>query len=153
MGEGFKVNLMLCLCLRTWPSIKMCWGLEVKLHKLSWVLDDWESKAVKLALKLMYTFLLFMSMGWQCVFELRSPCGLSFIPQMIIWVWSLGGMILTGEDQRTQRKACPSATLSTTNHMWTELDLHSVRPATDHLSYGCDKCILCLLLDGHCPAP
>jgi hypothetical protein len=26
-----------------------------------------------------------------------------------------GGMILTGENQRTRRKACPSATLSTTN--------------------------------------
>jgi hypothetical protein len=29
-----------------------------------------------------------------------------------------GGMILTGENQRTRRKTCPSATLSTTNPIW-----------------------------------
>jgi hypothetical protein len=29
-----------------------------------------------------------------------------------------GGMILTGENRRTRRKTCPSATLSTTNPTW-----------------------------------
>jgi hypothetical protein len=32
-----------------------------------------------------------------------------------IWVWSPGGMILTGETRRTRRKTCPCATLSATN--------------------------------------
>jgi hypothetical protein len=31
-----------------------------------------------------------------------------------------GWMILTGENQRTRRKTCPSATLSTTNPTWTD---------------------------------
>jgi hypothetical protein len=30
-------------------------------------------------------------------------------------VWSMGGMILTGQNQGTGRKTCPSAALSTTN--------------------------------------
>jgi hypothetical protein len=34
------------------------------------------------------------------------------------WVWSTGGMILTGEIKSTQRKTCPSATLSTTYLTW-----------------------------------
>jgi hypothetical protein len=31
------------------------------------------------------------------------------------WVWSIGGIILTGENWSTWRKTCPSATLFTTN--------------------------------------
>jgi hypothetical protein len=42
-----------------------------------------------------------------------------FIPQMI-WVGEDGGMILTGENRRTRRETCPSATLSTTNTTWTD---------------------------------
>jgi hypothetical protein len=34
---------------------------------------------------------------------------------------SYDGMILTGENRRTQRKICPSATLSTTNPTWVDL--------------------------------
>jgi hypothetical protein len=37
------------------------------------------------------------------------------------WIWSSRGMILTGENRRTRRKTCPSATLSTTNSTWTAL--------------------------------
>jgi len=33
-------------------------------------------------------------------------------------VWSIGGIILTGENQNTWSKTCPSATLSTTNVRW-----------------------------------
>jgi hypothetical protein len=33
---------------------------------------------------------------------------------------SHGGMILTGENQRTQGKTCPSATLFTINIIWTD---------------------------------
>jgi hypothetical protein len=53
---------------------------------------------------------------------------------------SHGGMIWTGENRRTRRKTCPSATLSTTNHTWSEPganpDLRGKRPVTNRLSYG-----------------
>jgi hypothetical protein len=51
-----------------------------------------------------------------------------------------GGMILTGENRRTRRKTCPSATLSTINP--TQIDpganpgLRGERPATSDLSHG-----------------
>jgi hypothetical protein len=51
-----------------------------------------------------------------------------------------GGMILTGENHRTRRKTCPSATLSTTNPTWIDPGvnpgLRGERPATDDLSHG-----------------
>jgi hypothetical protein len=54
------------------------------------------------------------------------------IPQMIHeWIWIYGGMILTGEN-RTLRKTCPSATVSTTNPTQTAL---GVNPVT--LNYLC----------------
>jgi hypothetical protein len=48
-----------------------------------------------------------------------------------------GGMILTGENRRTRRETCPSATLPTTNPTWNDLGanpgLRGERPATnDH---------------------
>jgi hypothetical protein len=50
------------------------------------------------------------------------------------------GMVLTGGNQRIQRKTCPSATLCTTKISLTDvgvnLDLLSERPATNHLSHG-----------------
>jgi hypothetical protein len=47
-------------------------------------------------------------------------------PQIIHeWIWSSGGMILTGENRRTRRNSCPSATLSTTNTTWTYLGVHT----------------------------
>jgi hypothetical protein len=45
------------------------------------------------------------------------------------WTWSSGGMILTGENRRTRRKTCTSATLSTTDPKWTAL---GANPATNH---------------------
>jgi hypothetical protein len=46
-------------------------------------------------------------------------------------------MILTGEYRRTQRKSCPSTTLSTINPTWTalgvNLGVHDERPLTNHL--------------------
>jgi hypothetical protein len=48
--------------------------------------------------------------------------------------------ILTGENIRTLRKTCPSATLSTTNPTWIDLGanpgLRGERPATNDLSHG-----------------
>jgi hypothetical protein len=52
-----------------------------------------------------------------------------------------GGMIylLTGENRRTRRKTCPSATLSTTNPTWIDTGanpgLRGERPATNDLSH------------------
>jgi hypothetical protein len=52
------------------------------------------------------------------------------------------GMLFTGENRRTLRKTCPSATLSTTNPTWIDLGanpgLRGDRPATNDLSHGTD---------------
>jgi hypothetical protein len=60
-------------------------------------------------------------------------------------------MILTGENRKTLRETCPSATLSTSNTTWTTLGsksgLRSEKVATDRLSH--DTAILlapCLIL-------
>jgi hypothetical protein len=49
-------------------------------------------------------------------------------------------MIMAAENRRTQRKTCPSATLSTTNPTWIDPGanpgLHGERAATNHLSHG-----------------
>jgi hypothetical protein len=62
----------------------------------------------------------------------HSPDGMS--------LESDGGMILTGENRRTRRKTCPSATLSTTNPTWTDLGanpgLRGEGPVTNDLSHG-----------------
>jgi hypothetical protein len=54
-----------------------------------------------------------------------------------------GGMILTGENRRTRRKTCPSATLSTTNPTWIDPGvnpgLRGERPAANDLSHGTTK--------------
>jgi hypothetical protein len=51
-----------------------------------------------------------------------------------------GGMILRGENRRTRRKTCPTATLSTTNPTWIDPGakpgLLGQTPATNDLSYG-----------------
>jgi hypothetical protein len=51
-----------------------------------------------------------------------------------------GGMTLTGENRRTRRKTCPSATLYTTNPIWIDPGgspgLRSERPTTNCLSHG-----------------
>jgi hypothetical protein len=84
---------------------------------------------------------MFMSMGWHEVSELRPPTGLLFISQVIYEYGELREkMMITGENQRTQRKPCLSATLSTTNPTWihpgAHLSLCVDRPATNRLSYG-----------------
>jgi hypothetical protein len=47
---------------------------------------------------------------------------------------------MTGENRRTRRKTCPSATLSTTNPIWVEPGanpgLRGERPASNDLSHG-----------------
>jgi hypothetical protein len=74
--------------------------------------------------------------GWDCVsVELRRLAGPLSIPQMT-HEQQLND--ITGENQQTRRKACPSATLSTKNPAWTTLDtnlsLLCEKPATNRLS-------------------
>jgi hypothetical protein len=61
-------------------------------------------------------------------------------PQDDIRLKSDGGMILTGENRRTRRKICPSATLSTTNPTRVDpganLGLRGERSATNRLSHS-----------------
>jgi hypothetical protein len=59
-------------------------------------------------------------MGWDYVSELLSPTGPIVHPADDMSTESHGGMILTGEYLRTPRKACLSATLSTTNPTWSD---------------------------------
>jgi hypothetical protein len=51
---------------------------------------------------------------------------------------------LTGENRRTRRKSCPSATLPTINPTWIDPGanpgLRGERPSTNHLSHGTAHC-------------
>ena len=51
-------------------------------------------------------------------------------------------MKLTGESLPTRGQTCPSATLSTKNHTWTNPGLHSEMPATNRLSHGTASCLM-----------
>jgi hypothetical protein len=73
------------------------------------------------------------SMGW----DYRAYCS------SIRWCRSMesyGGMIPIEDNERTQRKTCPRATLSTTNPTWSDPGanpgLHGERPMINHLSHG-----------------
>jgi hypothetical protein len=61
-------------------------------------------------------------------------------PRWYLSIESHGGMILTGENWRTQRETCPSATLSTTNPIWSDLGVNPglciEMPASNCLSHG-----------------
>ena len=56
------------------------------------------------------------------------------------WVWSIEGMIMTGENRSTRIESCPSATSSTDNLTWPLMrsnpGLHSDRTSNNHLSHG-----------------
>jgi hypothetical protein len=73
------------------------------------------------------------------------------------WYISLeshGGMMLTDENQRTQRETCPSATLSTTNPTWTDPSTNLgpcyERPATKHLNHVMADFLTCSEVFGYC---
>jgi hypothetical protein len=59
------------------------------------------------------------------------------------WLWSIIGLILTGGNGSTLRKAWPSAMLFTANPKWTGLgsnwDLYGERQATNYVSLGTVK--------------
>ena len=53
-------------------------------------------------------------------------------------MWSISGMVMTGENRITRRRACPIASMSTTNRTRTDvqstLGLRGERPVPNHLS-------------------
>ena len=63
------------------------------------------------------------------------------------WVWRIGGMILTGENRSIRRKTYPSATLSTTDPIWTCLESNSVSIGKWHRTGTCGV-TYCLALTG-----
>jgi hypothetical protein len=65
----------------------------------------------------LFIFIVIVAVGWDYVpIEMRPLTVRPFVPKMIHeWIWSSGVMTLTGENRRTRRKTCPSATISTTN--------------------------------------
>jgi hypothetical protein len=88
-----------------------------------------------------------IAMAWDSLCEtghIRSP--LSIPQKKNEWIWSNREMILAGENRRTRRNTCPSATSVTTNPTWTELGanpgLRVEKPATNCLSYDTVQ-ILC----------
>jgi hypothetical protein len=99
-----------------------------------------------------------MSIGWDYVSELLPTMGLLSVPQIIhMRVESHGGMILTGENQRSWSKPSPITTLSTINPTRTKLDLCGERPVTNHLSLSMaccfswpDNCIMLTLVFPYC---
>jgi hypothetical protein len=83
----------------------------------------------------------FLVYGVRLCLRTAATNGPIVLPSDYIWVWGSGGMmILTGENRRTRRKTCPSATLSTTNPTWFDPaanpGLRGERPATNRLSHG-----------------
>jgi hypothetical protein len=58
---------------------------------------------------------LFISMWWDCVSELWPVTGLLYVPRMICESGDQQWNDIDSKNQRTQRKTCLSATLSTTN--------------------------------------
>jgi hypothetical protein len=71
---------------------------------------------------LTHYLLLFMSMGWKCVSELRPPAGLFFIRQVIHEY----GESWRNDTNRgiTRRNTCPSKNSSTKNPTWTDPGLN-----------------------------
>jgi hypothetical protein len=87
-------------------------------------------------------FILVLFMGRDYVSELLPRTEILFNTR---WygLESDGGMIFSGENQTTRRRACPSATLSTTNPTWigtgANTGLRGKRPRTNRLSHGTAK--------------
>jgi hypothetical protein len=83
---------------------------------------------------------LYITMGWDYVSELLPLTDILFIPGWYMSVENDSGMILTGQNRRTQRKTCPSATSSTANPTSTDQgansELRGERPVTNRLSHS-----------------
>jgi hypothetical protein len=89
------------------------------------------------------TFLAFLAgiISWSvyCTWTAASN-GPHVHPPDYKWFWRAMVELFTGQNRRTQRKAYPSATLSTTNRTWTDPGANPVfrgqRPVTNRLSHG-----------------
>jgi hypothetical protein len=109
---------------------------KVKMNAASWQNIHLEFKENKLAQR---SLLLFMSMGWDYVSELRPPTGLLFFPR---WYMSMEHWCNDTDrwKLKNSEKNLPIATLFTTNHRGTDLGansgLRSDRPTTNHPSHG-----------------
>jgi hypothetical protein len=96
-----------------------------------------------------FYFVLVYVLGLVCVYELRPPKGILFIPQVIyISMESHGGMISTRKNRKTWKKSCPSAT---TNLTYTDPEtnprLRCKRPAANSPSN--DTTYYCILVKIH----
>jgi hypothetical protein len=93
---------------------------------------------------LLVALLLFMSMGWDCLWTAATNKPIVHPPPHDTRVWNPSGMIMAGKNLTTRRKPCLSATLSATNPTWTDpgtnLVLRCERPATNRLSQGFPNC-------------
>jgi hypothetical protein len=65
-------------------------------------------------------------MAWVCAWTSATKGPIVHLPDDMS-MDSHDGMILTGENRRTRKKTCPSATLSTTNPIWTDPDANPDR--------------------------
>jgi hypothetical protein len=73
-----------------------------------------------------YCLLLLLRWGETCLCGTGLLAGPLSNSQMIHeWIWSNGGMILTGENRSTRRKTYPTATLLTTRPTWADLGAYS----------------------------
>jgi hypothetical protein len=96
------------------------------------------SISVTLFSRNLYKYLLFMSMGWDNVPELRPSKGLLFISHMISEYEERWWNDIVRGNRRTRRNTCPSATLSTKHP--TRIDngpnrgFRGETSATNHLS-------------------
>jgi hypothetical protein len=87
--------------------------------------------------------------------KLKLQTGPLPIPKMTHqWIWSNSGMILTVENQTTQRTTSAGATLSTTNPTWTALGTHlgnhGEKLAINNLSYDMSSlCWYCYIFTVH----
>jgi hypothetical protein len=108
-------------------NVHFCeWGIEVEYRKFDITTNPLCSMTIVMfecrAVETTFIYFYFCDGVRLCLCGTGSLTGPLSISRMIHeWIWSNGGIILTGENRRTRRKTCPSATLSTTNPTWTDL--------------------------------
>ena len=100
------------------------WKITAKIHVSTLSNDPWFSKE---------QWFLENSQASLFVFLMKGTCRRTC-------VWSITGMILTGESHISRRETFPSATLQTRNRKWTDLEsnpsLRGEMPATNRMSPG-----------------
>jgi hypothetical protein len=123
-----KIHFTIILsCMPNIPNCCFHWGFRTKFCVLSFPHFFYRFDEVRL-----------------CLCGTGPLLGPLSIPQMIReWIQSNGGVILTGENRRTRRKTCPSATLSTTDPTWTSFTHTWYKCRSSHPSwfnYTYDMC-------------